>query len=205
MNYTRARSSVAQREAERQTSAAGPESSALRAEERELLQRAVLRLPPTLRIVLALHDMEELTTEQTAAVLDLKPGTVRTRLHRARLSLRKERSALLAAPPAGKAAPMARKGKSPAQPRRKCTPQCRELFANLSEYLDGQMETGSCEQMQRHIEACPSCVAFLRELRAAIDRCRQMEIACDPELGARLRATLTREYLRLLMAPAAAR
>ena len=52
--------------------------------------QAVLQLPPQYRLVLVLHDMEELDTEEVAAVLSLQPGTVRVRLHRARLMLRKE-------------------------------------------------------------------------------------------------------------------
>ena len=55
--------------------------------------------PATLRIVLVLHDMEELTTEQVAQVLSLQQGTVRIRLHRARLSVRKEMNQLLRAVP----------------------------------------------------------------------------------------------------------
>ena len=43
--------------------------------------------------------MEELTTEQVAQILDLQPGTVRVRLHRARLSVRKEMNRLLEAAP----------------------------------------------------------------------------------------------------------
>jgi RNA polymerase sigma-70 factor (ECF subfamily) len=36
-------------------------------------------------MVLVLHDMEELSSEQIAKILDLQMGTVRVRLHRARL------------------------------------------------------------------------------------------------------------------------
>jgi RNA polymerase sigma-70 factor (ECF subfamily) len=79
--------------------------------------------------------------------------------------------------------------------------ECRDLFANLSEYLDGRVEPLTCDQMRTHIEACPSCVAFLRDLRAAIDRCRSLEIPCDPAVAPRLRAILTREYLRMLVLP----
>ena len=53
--------------------------------------------------------------------------------------------------------------------------------------------------MRGHIEACPSCVAFLRDLRTAIDRCRALEIPCDSAIATRLRAILTREYLRMLV------
>src|ERR1035437_4333295 len=50
----------------------GPESNLLHAEQHHLLHQAILRIPANLRIVLVLHDMEELTTEQVAQVLDRK-------------------------------------------------------------------------------------------------------------------------------------
>lgn len=89
-----------------------------------------------------------------------------------------------------------------APPKRKKQPaECREVFANFSEYLDGRMEPSNCEQMRKHIEKCPACVAFLRDLRAAIDRCRQMEMPCDAAIALRMRSALTREYLRMLGMP----
>ena len=59
-----------------QDAAAGPEANLLHAEQHHLLHQAVLRVSAQLRIVLVLHDMEELTTEQVAQVLGLQPGTV---------------------------------------------------------------------------------------------------------------------------------
>ncbi len=180
--------------------AAGPESNVLAAEQHHLLHQAILRIPATLRIVLVLHDMEELTTEQVAQVLSLQQGTVRIRLHRARLSVRKEMSQLLKAIPE-----LPKPARLPASKPKRARAEgaqrpaaCRDLFANLSEYLDGRVEPLTCEQMREHIEACPSCVAFLRDLRAAIDRCRSLEIPCDSAVAPRLRAILTREYLRML-------
>lgn len=75
-----------------------PESNLLRGEQHRMLHQAILRIPAQLRIVIVLHDMEELTTEEVAQVLDLQPGTVRVRLHRARLSVRKELSRILEGP-----------------------------------------------------------------------------------------------------------
>jgi RNA polymerase sigma-70 factor (ECF subfamily) len=184
----------------------GPEGNILAAEQHHLLHQAILRVPPTLRIVLVLHDMEELTTEQVAQVLSLQQGTVRIRLHRARLSVRKEMDQLLrgGSEDQNGANPSARKRMVAAKAMDGQRPaECRDLFANLSEYLDGRVEPLTCEQMREHIEACPSCVAFLRDLRAAIDRCRSLEIPCDPAVGPRLRAILTREYLRMLALPGA--
>ena len=183
----------------------GPESNLLAAEQHHLLHQAILRVPPTLRIVLVLHDMEELTTEQVAQVLSLQQGTVRIRLDRARLSVRKEMNQLLRGVPEEQrsAKPSAKKRKVDKAKNGQRPAECRDLFANLSEYLDGKVEPLTCEQMREHIEACPSCVAFLRDLRAAIDRCRSLEIPCAPAVAPRLRAILTREYLRMLVMPAA--
>ena len=185
-----------------QDAAVSPESNALHAEQQNLLQQAVLRIPAPLRIVLVLHDMEELTTEQVAQVLNLQPGTVRVRLHRARLSVRKEMTK----------SPQDERSKSQPEPTHivgrvtkhkssKRPAECRELFANLSEYLDGRVEPVSCEQMREHIDSCPACVLFLRDLRGAIDRCRALEVPCDSAVAPRLRSLLTREYLRMLGMP----
>jgi RNA polymerase sigma-70 factor (ECF subfamily) len=178
-----------------QDAAASPEGNLLHAEQHHLLHQAVLRIPAPLRIVLVLHDMEDLNTDQVAQVLGLQPGTVRVRLHRARLGVRKEMGRILD----GEAMPEeAKAAKEPRTKRRKQPAECRELFANLSEYLDDRVEPRTCDQMREHIEGCPSCVAFLRDLRAAIDRCRAMEVDCDAAVAPRLRAILTREYLRML-------
>jgi RNA polymerase sigma-70 factor (ECF subfamily) len=65
-----------------------PESSAAQAEIRRLLERAVDALPAQFRVVFVMRDVEEMSTEETAAALGLRPETVRTRLHRARRLLR---------------------------------------------------------------------------------------------------------------------
>src|SRR5690348_1634170 len=69
-----------------------PEQAVLRGENADRLRQVVLKLPPPYRLVLVLHDMEELSTEEIARVTGLRAGTVRVRLHRARLFLRRELS-----------------------------------------------------------------------------------------------------------------
>jgi len=183
--------------------AESPESMLLHAEQHHLLHQAVLHIPVQLRLVLVLHDMEELTTEQVAQILDLQPGTVRVRLHRARLSVRKEMNRMLEAAPSQTTEPerVSTKSKDKRVKSGQRPAECRELFSNLSEYLDGRIEPRSCEEMRGHIEACPACVAFLRNLRVAIDRCRSLEVPCDSAVAPRLRFILTQEYLRLLNLP----
>lgn len=55
---------------------------------REILDRAVQSLPPIFRTVFVLRDIEQLSTEETAAALQLSVPAVKSRLLRARLQLR---------------------------------------------------------------------------------------------------------------------
>lgn len=55
---------------------------------RELVLRSIHSLPEGHRNVLLLRDIEDLDTEETAEVLQISPGAVKTRLHRARQALR---------------------------------------------------------------------------------------------------------------------
>jgi RNA polymerase sigma-70 factor, ECF subfamily len=59
-----------------------------RAEVRTMVRGKIDMLPDDYRTVLLLRDIEELDTDETAAVLGIRPGAVKTRLHRARLALR---------------------------------------------------------------------------------------------------------------------
>ena len=73
-----------------------PEQSAARQDVRRLLERAIDALPEPFRVVFVLRDVEELSIEETAAQLGLRPETVKTRLHRARRQLREALDAELA-------------------------------------------------------------------------------------------------------------
>jgi RNA polymerase sigma factor (sigma-70 family) len=70
------------------TSEAGPERAF---EENNLdpeIQRALDALPPDFRAAVVLCDLEGLTYEEIALTLDVKVGTVRSRIHRGRVLLR---------------------------------------------------------------------------------------------------------------------
>ena len=58
-------------------------------EARALVRRSIDQLPDSYRTVLLLRDIEELDTQDVADLLDVSPGTVKTRLHRARAALKK--------------------------------------------------------------------------------------------------------------------
>jgi RNA polymerase sigma-70 factor, ECF subfamily len=67
---------------------AGPEHAAARAEIRHTLEQAVDALPPDFRAVFMMRTIEQLSIEETAALLDISAATVKTRLHRANERLR---------------------------------------------------------------------------------------------------------------------
>jgi RNA polymerase sigma-70 factor (ECF subfamily) len=59
-----------------------------RAEARALVRDAIDRLPEGYRTVLLLRDIEDLSTEEAARLLQTTPNAVKVRLHRARQALR---------------------------------------------------------------------------------------------------------------------
>lgn len=69
-------------------SVADPETEFSRSEARHLLERAVDGLPDEFRAIFVLRDVEGMSTEEAASFLGIKPGTAKTRLHRARKMMR---------------------------------------------------------------------------------------------------------------------
>lgn len=67
-----------------------PDRQMLQSEMKEALARAIGELPEHYRSVILLRDMEEMSTLETAQILDLTEDVVKTRLHRARLAVRQE-------------------------------------------------------------------------------------------------------------------
>lgn len=65
-----------------------PAAGAARAQIRRLVEHAIDELPELFRIVFVMREIEQCTVEETAATLELRAETVKTRLHRARRLLR---------------------------------------------------------------------------------------------------------------------
>ena len=72
-----------------------PEQQLTRAELEDVLETAAKALPPMFRAVFFLRDVEDLSTEETAEILNLSNGAVKARLFRARLRLREDLSKIL--------------------------------------------------------------------------------------------------------------
>jgi RNA polymerase sigma-70 factor (ECF subfamily) len=68
----------------------GPDETLERDELEEALRRAIAELPEERRVVVVLRDVDGLAYEEIAEILALPVGTVRSRLHRARLDLKEK-------------------------------------------------------------------------------------------------------------------
>ena len=178
--------------------APSPEAALLNSESAEQLKQAVMTVPPSYRMVLVLHDMEELSTAEVAQVLGLREGTVRVRLHRARLMARRYLAKL-----SKREAPASHVIHAALEPAR--PPRCRNLFAALSDYMDGVIDDAMCDEMDRHISDCVPCQAFLSSLKDAVRRCRSYAPALEPERAERMRRELRPKYEKALLALRAAR
>jgi RNA polymerase sigma-70 factor (ECF subfamily) len=173
-----------------------PETSLLRRENAKRLREAVQKLPAEYRLILVLHDMEELSDGDVAEITGLRLGTIRVRLHRARLFVRKElaeqdqhRMRRETAKPSGEI-------HHSAQPHQR---RCKEMFAELSSYLDDELDDSLCEELEKHMDGCEPCKAFLSSLEKSIQQCRTApRESPDPRVAARLRRELLSEYHSLM-------
>ena len=178
-----------------------PESFAIRSEEAARLRCAIQKLSPQYRIVLVLRDMEGLTDEEVSEITGLRTGTVRVRLHRARLFVRKELMKVWK--------PRRRKTSQAVMPQSAANEpprpaRCKAMFAQLSNYLDEQLDDSLCEELEKHLNGCEPCKAFLASLEATIEECRNSPSESPArEKAVRLRRELAQNYKRTVAALAA--
>lgn len=171
---------------------ATPETSLLRRENARRLREAVQKLPTEYRLILVLRDMEELSDEDVAEITGLRPGTIRVRLHRARLFVRKELAKQELRSMRRQSAKPVGEMRHPVQPRQR---HCKEMFAELSNYLDEKLDDSLCEELEQHMEGCEPCKAFLASLEKSIQMCRtETNETPDPRIAAKFRRELLAEY-----------
>ncbi len=176
-----------------QSAGPNPEAALLNSETAEHLRLAVLNIPSQYRMVLVLHDMEDLTTTEVAQIMGLREGTVRVRLHRARLLVRQH------------LAKLSKAGRRPglqlhASAEAARSQRCRRLFAALSDYMDGIADDAMCEEIDLHLHDCEPCQAFLSSLKNAVAQCRSYAPRCDSKRAQQLRRDLLLKYQQAVTA-----
>jgi RNA polymerase sigma-70 factor, ECF subfamily len=146
-----------------------PYQERVRAEAREIVERAVARLPLEFRLPLVLKEIAELPLADVAEILGLKEETAKTRVHRARLKLRKELETILPAPP------------EPAHPRQVCLDLLRAKQEAMDRGVRFPLPQG---------EICERCQAVFASLDLARDACLQIG---QGEMPPRLKAMVLAE------------
>src|SRR5262249_5905559 len=108
------------------------------------------------REVLLLRDVEGLTAPEVAEVLGVTTQAVKSRLHRARLSVRERIEPLLGI-----------RTDLPAAPG-----MCPDVLTMFSQHLEDDISTVICAQMERHLEACGRCRGACDTLKRTLALCR---------------------------------
>jgi RNA polymerase sigma-70 factor (ECF subfamily) len=117
----------------------------------ELIQAAMRSLPSDAREVLVLRDVEGLSAEEAAGVLEISVPALKSRLHRARLQLSSQLAAVLDAPQGG---------------------ACPELASELSAYAADEVDQAMCERIEGHLQRCERCAAACEQLKRTVSLCR---------------------------------
>ena len=154
-----------------------PEEDAAGRQLQAALDAAIDRLEPMYREVLLLRDVEGLSANEVAEVMELSVEAVKSRLHRARVAVR-EAVAPLLAPPAEAAVP------APG-------PTCQDVVLMFSRHLEGEIDATTCAELEGHLSRCASCRGRCDSLKTTLSLCKRAGAApVPPEVARSVRAAL---------------
>jgi RNA polymerase sigma-70 factor (ECF subfamily) len=139
------------------------------------LEQAIAALDPMYREVLLLRDVEGLTAPEVAEVIGVSVQAVKSRLHRARLSVRERVAPLL--------------GVEPAQP---ASSACPDVLMVFSQHLEDEISAERCTEMERHLEGCARCRGTCDSLKRTLALCRTAgpSVPVPPSVQASVRTAL---------------
>jgi len=125
------------------------------------LGEAIDELEPIYREAIMLRDVEGLTTPEVADVLGVTPQAVKSRLHRARISVRERIAPLLQIPTDLPKAPGT----------------CPDALAMFEHCLEDEISADLCAQLERHLETCERCRGACDTLKQTLALCRDSATA----------------------------
>lgn len=127
-----------------------------RRETESVVRDAILLLPPPQREAIILRDLEGVSAREAARILSVSVRALKSRLHRARLSVRDALARSL-----GETSPSHAPGR------------CPDAGRLLSRYLEGELSAGTCAAMEEHLRTCLSCGRACRALKRSLTLCRR--------------------------------
>ncbi|MEQ1947595.1 MAG: zf-HC2 domain-containing protein [Bryobacteraceae bacterium] len=76
---------------------------------------------------------------------------------------------------------------------------CKNVFAMLSEHLDGELPAATCDELEKHIQDCAPCVEFVESLKKSIALGRKYQPGSEPpQLAPDVKRSLQEAYQRML-------
>lgn len=117
-----------------------------------LIQAAINTLQPDHREALVLRDVEGLSAEEAADVVGIEVGALKSRLHRARLALKQQLSAVLE--------------------EKEDVVGCPELAQELAAYAASEIDQAACERIEQHLSKCNRCAKACDSLKRTVSLCR---------------------------------
>lgn len=76
---------------------------------------------------------------------------------------------------------------------------CSRVFALLSEYLDKQLASATCEELEEHLSGCPQCIQFVQSLKRSVQFCSQFgKCMTSPPVDKATMANLRQAYEKML-------
>jgi RNA polymerase sigma-70 factor (ECF subfamily) len=131
------------------------------------LEQAIDALEPMYREVLILRDVEGLTAPQVAEVLGVSVQAVKSRLHRARLSVRAHVAPLLEVPGDPSVAPG----------------PCPDVLTLFSQHLEDEISAEVCAEMEHHLEVCGRCRGACDSLKRTLALCHTAGLSSQVPLA----------------------
>jgi len=52
---------------------------------------------------------------------------------------------------------------------------CLEMFEKLSEYIDGELDHTTCEEIERHAKDCVACFSCMETLKRTVALCKNAQ------------------------------
>lgn len=140
---------------------AGPDEDLVGRELASAIERALGELDDGEREVLVLRDVEGLSGKEAAEILGISVAAMKSRLFRARETLRAKLRHLVhedEAPRSG----------------------CPDIVRAFSEKLEGDLDALDCKKMEEHLEGCPRCQHVCDSVKQTLSACQALP---EPQLS----------------------